>query len=109
MRKPTGITHVAPATTPEVTVFADREIFAPRRRLQRILLELLDNEINARLQSFAFDQVRVWIGHELKGRAAKARLQPDSPAASDDPAIALWLHEMAIELYQDSDYGKRNL
>ena len=31
------------------------------------LCELLESEINAGLQTFAFDIVRVWIGDELNG------------------------------------------
>ena len=67
---------------------------------------LLDGEINAGLQTFAFDDFRVWIGDELNGYTATARITPDDPAWSDDTAIAHWLHETAIRLYPDSDYAK---
>jgi len=117
-KEPTGIDKVAPGTSGEVVDFAQRQIFSaaekigpvpdglPRRSLQRVLCGLLDGEINAGLQAFAFDDFRVWIGDELNGYAATARITPDAPAWSDDTAIAHWLHETAIRLYPDSDYAK---
>lgn len=38
-----------------------------------MLCKLLDSEINAGLQTFAFNIFRVWIGDEMNGRAAMAR------------------------------------
>jgi hypothetical protein len=113
-----GIDKVAPGTSGEVVDFAQRQIFSaagkigpvpdrlPRRSLQRVLCGLLDGEINAGMHTFAFDDFRVWIGDELNGYAATARITPDDPAWSDDTAIAHWLHETAIRLYPDSDYAK---
>ena len=117
-KEPTGIDKVAPGTSGEVVDFAQLQIFSaagkigqvpdglPRRSLQRVLCGLLDGEINAGLQTFAFDDFRVWIGDELNGYTATARITPDDPAWSDDTAIAHWLHETAIRLYPDSDYAK---
>jgi hypothetical protein len=74
MSKKSGISRVARATTGEVVSAAQRQVFspadkigpvpagAPHRSLQRVLCELLESEINAGLQTFAFDIVRVWIG-----------------------------------------------
>ena len=117
-KEPTGIDKVAPGTSGEVVDFAQRQIFSaagkigpvpdglPRRSLQRVLCGLLDREINAGLQTFAFDDFRVWIGDELNGYAATARITPDDPVWSDDTAIAHWLHDTAIRLYPESDYAK---
>jgi len=117
-KESTGIDKVAPGTSGEVVDFAQRQIFSaagkigpvpdglPRRSLQRVLCGLLDGEINAGLQTFAFDDFRVWIGDELNGYTATARITPDDPAWSDDTAIAHWLHDTAIRLYPESDYAK---
>jgi len=117
-KESTGIDKVIPGTSGEVVDFAQRQIFSaagkigpvpdglPRRSLQRVLCGLLDGEINAGLQTFAFDDFRVWIGDELNGYVATARITPDDPVWSDDTAIAHWLHETAIRLYPDSDYAK---
>jgi len=78
----------------------------PRRSLQRVLCELLESEINAGLQTFAFDIVRVWIGDELNGFAATAGITRKDAAWSDDAAVAHWLHETAIRLYPESDYAR---
>jgi hypothetical protein len=98
--------------------FAQRQIFAPidkigpvpkgapRRSLQRVLCELLTSEINAGLQTFAFDTFRVWIGDELNGIQAQAELKLGDPAWGDDAAIAHWLHKAALRLYPDSDYAR---
>jgi hypothetical protein len=118
MQKDTGIKRVALGTSGEVVDCAKRQIFSstssiepvpagvPRRSQQRVLCELLDSEINARLQTFAFGDVRVWIGDQLNGREAEALLTPRMPAWSDDASIAHWLHETAIRLYPDSDYAR---
>jgi hypothetical protein len=70
MKKKFGIFRVARGTTGEVVNFAQRQIFAPtdkispvpdgapRRSLQQVLCELLESEINAGLQIFAFDSFR---------------------------------------------------
>jgi len=117
-KESTGIDKVAPGTSGEVVDFAQRQIFSaagkigpvpdglPRRSLQRVLCGLLDGEINAGLQAFAFDDFRVWIGDELNGYTATARITPDDPVWSDDTAIAHWLHDTAIRLYPESDYAK---
>ena len=75
--------------------------------MQQLLCELLESEINAGLQTFAFDIVRVWIGDELNGIGAQAELTPRDPAWGDDAAIAHWLHEAATSLYPESDYAQR--
>ena len=118
MEKPSGISHVARGTAGEVVDFAQRQIFSaagkigpvpdglPRRSPQHVLCGLLDGEINAGLQTFAFDDFRVWIGDELNGYVATARITPDDPVWSDDTAIAHWLHDTAIRLYPESDYAK---
>ena len=118
MNGSTGISRVARGTTGEVVDFAQRQTFspaekigpvsegAPRRSLQRVLCELLDSEINAGLQTFAFDSFRVWIGDELNGLDAVAGIRPAVAAWSDDAAIAHWLHEAAIRLYPDSSYAR---
>ena len=120
MKTPTGITQVAAGTPDEAVDFAKRQIFSPaakiepvpagvpRRSLQRVLCELLDSEISAGLQTFPFDSFRVWIGDELNGILAEGALDDRDAAWGDDRAIAHWLHETAIRLYPDSDYGKRN-
>jgi hypothetical protein len=69
---------------------------------------MLESEINAGLQTFAFDIVRVWIGDELNGFTAQAELTPRNPARGDDAAIAHWLHETAIGLYPQSEYAKKS-
>ena len=119
MEKPPDISRVARGTTGEVVSLAQRQIFSPadrigpvpdgvqRRSLQRVLCELLESEINAGLQTFAFGIVRVWIGDELNGVEAQAELTPRNPAWGDDAAIAQWLHGTALKLYPQSDYGKR--
>ena len=71
-----------------------------------MLRELLDSEINAGLQTFAFGSFRVWLGDELNGFAAAAEITPKDPAWSDNSAVAHWLHETAIRLYPESDYAK---
>lgn len=53
---------------------------APRRSLQRVLCDLLDSEISAGLQTFAFDSFRVWIGDELNGFEATAEITAKDPA-----------------------------
>ena len=80
-KEPTGIDKVAPGTSGEVVDFAQLQIFSaagkigqvpdglPRRSPQHVLCGLLDGEINAGLQTFAFDDFRVWIGDELNGYA----------------------------------------
>jgi hypothetical protein len=92
MKKPSGISRVARGTLGEVVSSAQRQIFAPAdtihpvpdgapgRSLQRVLCELLESEINAGLQTFAFDIVRVSIGDELNGIEAQAELMPRNPA-----------------------------
>jgi hypothetical protein len=118
MNDPTGISRIASGTTGEVVDFAKRQIFssaekiepvpagAPWRSLQRVLRELLDSDINAGLQTFAFDSFRVWIGDELNGFAAAAEITPKDAAWPDNSAVAHWLHETAIRLYPESDYAK---
>ena len=118
MKKPSGISHVARGIAGKVVEFAERQIFSaagkigpvpdglPRRSLQRVLCELLKSEINAGLQTFAFDIVRVWIGDELNGFAATAGITRKDAAWSDDAAVAHWLHETAIRLYPESDYAR---
>ena len=88
MVKKSGISRVACGTTGEVVNVAQRQIFSPkgkigpvpdgamRRSLQQVFCELLESEINAGLQTFAFDIVRVWIGDELNGIEAQAELTP---------------------------------
>ena len=119
MEKPPRISRVARGTTGEVVSLAQRQIFSPadrigpvpdgvqRRSLQRVLCELLESEINAGLQTFAFDIMRVWMGDELNGIDAQAELTPRNPAWGDDAAIAHWLHETAIRLYPQSEYAKK--
>jgi hypothetical protein len=114
----TGIDKVAPGTSEHVVKFAQRQIFSPateieavpdgvpRRSLQRVLCELLESEINAGLQTFALDDIRVWIGDELNGFTATADITPKDAAWSDDAAVAHWLHETAIRLYPESDYAR---
>jgi len=115
----TDIDRVAPGTPTNVVDFPKRQSIsrgkvesvpdgAPRRSLQRVLCDLLDSEINAGLQTFAFDIVRVWLGDELNGLEAEAELTPRSPGWGDDAAIAHWLHETAIRLYPESGYAKKN-
>ncbi len=116
MTKKSGISRVARGTTGEVVDVAQRQIFsaadeigtvpdgAPRRSLQQVLCGLLESEINAGLQTFAFDIVRVWIGDELNGVEAQAELTPRNPAWSDDTAH--WLHETALRLYPQSEYAR---
>jgi len=116
--KTTDISRVARGTAGEVVDFAQRRVFspgekignvpagAPRRNLQWVLCDLLASEINAGLQTFAFDIVRVWIGDELNGFDAVAEIGPGDPACSDDAAIAHWLHETAIRLNPESEYAK---
>ena len=111
-----GIDRISDGTSPQIVDFAERQVFsptakiqavpagAPRRSLQRVLCELLDSEINAGLQTFALDIVRVWLGDELNGLEAEAELTPEG--AVDDAAIAHWLHETAIKLYPDSGYAR---
>ena len=118
MKPPTGISRVARGATGEVVDFAQRQTFspadkigpvpdgAPRRSLQRVLCELLESEINAGLQTFAFGFMRVWIGDELNGFDAVAEIKPEEPAWSDNAAIAHWLHETAIRLYPESEYAR---
>ena len=91
-KEPTRIDNVAPGTSEHVVKFAQRQIFSPateieavpdgvpRRSLQRVLCKLLESEINAGLQTFAFDIVRVSIGDELNGIEAQAELMPRNPA-----------------------------
>jgi hypothetical protein len=71
MSKRTGIDRMVRGSTGEVVNIARRQIFSsadrvgpvphgvPRRKLQRVLCELLESEINAGLQTFAFDTFRV--------------------------------------------------
>ena len=96
MSKRTGIDRMVRGSTGEVVNIARRQIFSsadrvgpvphgvPRRKLQRVLCELLESEINAGLQTFAFDTFRVWIGDELNGLAVTADIMPKDPAWSDD-------------------------
>jgi hypothetical protein len=117
-KEPTRIDNVAPGTSEHVVKFAQRQIFSPateieavpdgvpRRSLQRVLCKLLESEINAGLQTFALDDIRVWIGDELNGFAATADITPKDAAWSDDAAVAHWLHETAIRLYPESDYAR---
>jgi len=119
MKKPSGISHVARGIAGKVVEFAERQTFspaekilsapdgAPRRSLQRVLCELLDSEINAGVQTFAFDSFRVWIGDEVNGIEATGEITPGNPAWSDDGAIAHWLHDTAIRRYPQSEYAKR--
>ena len=114
----TGIDKVAPGTSGHVVKFAQRQFFSPAteieavpdglpcRSLQRVLCELLESEINAGLQTFAFDSMRVWIGDELNGIDAQAEVTPRNPAWGDDAAIAHWLHETAVTLYPESHYAR---
>ncbi len=101
--------------TTERQVFSPGELIspvpagAPRRNLQRVLCDLIASEINAGLQTFAFDIMRVWIGDELNGFDAVTEVKPEHAAWSDDAAIARWLHETAIRLYPDSDYAKKRI
>jgi hypothetical protein len=118
MKKTSGISRVVRGTTGEVVSPAQHHIFsaadeigpvpdgAPRRNLQQVFCELLESEINAGLQTFAFGIVRVWIGDELNGIDAQAELTPRNPAWGDDEAIAHWLHEAALRLYPGSDYAR---
>src|SRR4051794_12016280 len=106
----TGIDRVVPGTPENVVEFAERQVFspattvmpvptsAPRRSLQRVLCDLQDSEINAGLQTFAFDTFRVWLGDELNGHKAEASFDSGDAAWADDAAIAHWLHETAIRL-----------
>jgi len=110
---------VAPGAPSEVVDVAQRQIFSsadkigpvpdgvPRRSLQQVLCELLHSEINAGLQTFAFDSFRIWFGDELNGICVQAKLKPSDPAWGDDAAIAHWLHETALRLYPQSEYAKR--
>jgi hypothetical protein len=119
-KEKTGITSVAMGKTGEVVNFAQWRAFssaekispvpasAPLRSLQGVLAELLDNEINAGLQTFAFDSFRVWIGDEMNGFDATAEFTPEDPAWADDAAVAHWLHETAIRLFPESDYAKKH-
>jgi len=112
------LSRVARGTDGKVVDFARRQVFsprekigpvpasAPRRNLQRVICDLLASEINAGLQTFAFDILRVWLGDELNGFDAVAEIQSEDPAWSDDVAIAHWLHETAIKHYPTSDYAK---
>jgi hypothetical protein len=112
-----AITIVARDAREEAVDFADEQIFAPAeedraasldgagRRLQQVLREMHDGEINAGLQTFAWGGVRVWIGDELNGRAAEGTLTPQESPSGDDDAIAHWLHETAVRLYPNSEYA----
>ena len=120
MKYPTSLDHVAPGTSENIVDFAQRQIFAsvaaieplpagtPPRSLQRVLCNLLDSEINAGLQTFAFDSFRIWFGDELNGIHARVELRPDDPAWGDDAAVAHWLHETAIGLYPQSEYARKH-
>ena len=73
MKQPAGISRVARGTDGKAVDFAQRQLCsprekigpvpagAPRRNLQRVICDLLASEINAGLQTFAFDILRAWL------------------------------------------------
>jgi hypothetical protein len=104
------ISRVARGTTGEVVDVAQRQIFwpadkigpvpdgAPRRSLQQVLRELLESEINAGLQTFAFDSFRVWFGDDLNDIHAQAELKPDDPARGPSACAAVYWRVLAYSL-----------
>lgn len=116
----TTIVSAAPDMPAEAETFARKQVFgpdeliapiplgSPRLSLERVIEALHDNEINAGLQTFAWCGLRVWIGDELNGIKASARLNggPNNHWAIDG-TVALWLHRKALWLYPENPYAGR--
>jgi hypothetical protein len=76
--------------------------------LERVLQQLHDSEINAGVQTFYYDGMRVWIGDELSGTRAETTIDRTAAIPRKWPegtTAASWLHETALRLYPDSKYA----
>jgi hypothetical protein len=93
-----------PEDEPPITL---RQAEGPVLDLETVIEELHDSEINAGLQTFHPDGLRVWIGDQLNGLHASAHIVPGDPAWGQDGVAARWLHQTAIRLFPDSDYAKQ--
>jgi hypothetical protein len=117
----TAITDVALDAPAEAFGFAAEQIFppedgrieplpegAPQLSLEKVIEALHDSEINVGLQSFADCGLRVWIGDELNGVDASARLESGKDGRwPGEGAVAFWLHDTVMNVISNSEYVAR--
>lgn len=76
--------------------------------LQQLIADLHESDINVGLQSFAACGLRVWIGDRVNGRLAVGGVASNDGGWETRGAVALWIHEKALEHYPDSAYSRRH-
>jgi hypothetical protein len=115
MREPVTVIEIPPFQPFETVPFPDSEeriALHPERgpvpSLETVLKDLHESEINAGLQTFHPDGLRIWIGDQLNGLTASAHMARGDRGWLVDGTIARWLHEKAVALYPDSDYARRS-
>jgi len=81
--------------------------------LERILQQLHNSEINARVETFYDAGMRLWIGDESNGIQSETTINRTAIFAAprkwpEGVTAASWLHEVALRLYPDSKYAKNH-